>query len=169
VQTQTSLAACGAINNNINGGAIGQADNGGPAVTDVGDIMCQKPALSIVKTPDGATIDAGAIAEFTIVVSNSNAAGTGTAKNVTVTDQLPAGYTWTVSQQPAPGTCTIDGSNLMTCTGLGDLAAGASKTIKVQTQTTFAACGVINNNLNGGANGQADNGGPAVTSVGLNT
>ena len=118
------------------------------------------PVLTIVKTPDGGVVNAGQIAEFTIVVSNPVGASTGTANNVTLTDQLPVGFVWTVSLQPVPGTCVITPvTNLMTCTGLGNLAAGDTRTIKVATQTSALACGAMINGTAqaGGAIAQADN------------
>ncbi|MBI3745702.1 MAG: DUF11 domain-containing protein, partial [Chloroflexi bacterium] len=56
-----------------------------------------KPALSITKTADATPVNAGDPIGFTVTVSNSNVAGTGTAKGVTVNDPLPAGVTWAIS------------------------------------------------------------------------
>ena len=151
VTAVTTEQACGVLNNTATGSASNAA-----SVQDNGQITCTAPALSISKTPDGGSVVLGGIAEFTIVISNSNAAGTGTAKNAGMTDQLPTGFTWTVSQQPAPGTCSINGSNLMTCTGMADLAPGATRTIKVRTTTSAAACGPM-------VNGTAQSGGAIAT------
>ena len=46
----------------------------------------------------------GGTAAFTITVRNSAAAGTGTATDVTMTDTLPAGLSWSESEEK----CTID-------------------------------------------------------------
>src|SRR5437763_44517 len=64
-----------------------------PTITDPGSITCQAPNLTVVKTPDGQTINAGDTATFTIVVTNT---GVGTANNVTITDTLPnnGGVSW---------------------------------------------------------------------------
>ncbi|HEX8941902.1 MAG TPA: hypothetical protein VF785_02125, partial [Gemmatimonadaceae bacterium] len=97
------------------------------------------PLLSITKTPDqlgdsGYTVQAPGTAVFTITVSNSSAAGTGTALGVTLTDTLPGGLTWTAdntTQCPTPmGTVTVNSVNrqLLVC-NIGSLAAGASFTV----------------------------------------
>ncbi len=99
--------------------------------------------LSISKTPDNQTINAGDDAEFTITVTNT---GGNTASAALVSDQLPAPGVggWTVSQQPAGGNCTVNGSNLLGCT-LGDIPAGQSRTIKVKTGTDEDHCAVYDN------------------------
>jgi uncharacterized repeat protein (TIGR01451 family) len=152
VSAPTSVQACGNIINNTNGGAIGTATNAAQ-VSDPGAIVCQVPVLQIVKTPDGATINAGQTAEFTIVLTNQ---GPGTATGVAINDALPAGFTWSVSQQPAQGTCQVNGGTTLVCT-IGSLAQGASVTVKVSAPTSQQACGPINNTTNGGAIGSATN------------
>ena len=65
VSAVTSLAACTTMPNL----ATASATNN-PSVEDPGNITCQGPNLSIVKTPDGQAISAGATATFTIVVTS---------------------------------------------------------------------------------------------------
>jgi uncharacterized repeat protein (TIGR01451 family) len=103
-----------------------------------------KPKLTIAKSPDSGMIDAGADAVFTIVVSNT---GDGVARNVTLSDQLPAPGIggWVVAQQPSQGSCSVNGANLLTCTGLGDLAKGQSHTVKVKTGTSNHVCPAFDN------------------------
>jgi transcription elongation GreA/GreB family factor len=102
------------------------------------------PALSITKTPDqlgdaGYTVQAPGTAQFTITVTNSNAAGTGTALGVTLTDTLPAGLTWSADN----ASCSTSGSvtppnppgdglthQLLSC-NVGTLAAGGTFTVHV--------------------------------------
>jgi len=79
--------------------------------------------LSITKTPDGATISAGATATFNIMVTNTGAAE---AVGFTLNDPLPAGalLTW---QTPTPG-CAISGigaAQMLVCSDEG-ISAGAS-------------------------------------------
>src|SRR6185369_12276193 len=68
-------------------------------------VVVTKPVLQIAKTPDNGTINAGATATFTIVVTNL---GPGVAKNGTISDPLPAGggVTWTTSTNG----CTVSGA-----------------------------------------------------------
>src|SRR4029079_16650172 len=91
------------------------------------EVTVTGPTLTITKSPKNGMIVSGQLAEFTLVVSNP---GSGAANGVTVTDQLPGPpIVWTVTGQPSLGTCTIDALNLMTCTGLGNLAPGDTRTI----------------------------------------
>jgi len=132
----TTSDSCGVINNT---GAITSTNDGSD--TDNGQITVQCPDVRVTKTPDEPNndIDAGDAATFTIGVENL---GPGTASNVTLTDQLPAG-TWTLGGANAAD-CSINGSNLLTCS-FGTLAAGASRTITVARATTAADCGTITN------------------------
>jgi uncharacterized repeat protein (TIGR01451 family) len=75
--------------------------------------------LTISKTADPPQALIGSEATYTIVVTNN---GPGTAMNVVVTDELPAGTTLV----SAPGNCT--GTTTITCT-IGTLTAGNSSTI----------------------------------------
>lgn len=108
--------------------------------------------LSVTKTPNAGTINAGEDAEFTIAVENT---GTNAAVSATLSDQLPAPGSgpWTVSQQPSGGACSVSGSNLLTC-GFNDIPAGATRTIRVKTTTSFARCGSYDNPI---ATASADN------------
>ena len=75
--------------------------------------------LTISKTADPQQALIGSEATYTIVVTNN---GPGTAMNVVVTDELPAGTTLV----SAPGNCT--GTTTITC-NVGTLTAGNSSTI----------------------------------------
>src|SRR5437870_10055472 len=57
-------------------------------------IAVVQPNISVTKTADQGTINAGDTAAFTIVVTNN---GPGTANNVTLNDPLPAGVAWSIS------------------------------------------------------------------------
>ena len=85
-----------------------------------------------------------------MTVSNSGAAGTGTAKAVTLSDPLPAGYGVNWSIDPAytgPGTCSIAGyrpSPELNCS-FGDMAPGASNSVHIASTTTSASAGTYLN------------------------
>jgi len=79
------------------------------------------PGLTISKTADPSAALVGSQATYTIVVANN---GPGTAMDVVVTDELPAGTTLV----SAPGNCT--GTTTITCT-IGTLTAGSSSTIEL--------------------------------------
>ncbi|MES2525215.1 MAG: SpaA isopeptide-forming pilin-related protein [Gemmatimonadota bacterium] len=100
------------------------------------------PSLAITKTPDlvtdaGGSVQVGGTAAFTITVSNSNVAGTGSALDVVMTDTLPAGLTWTDNRTE----CAIDqitvssvSRSRITCT-IGTLVKGASFAVTVTSGT----------------------------------
>lgn len=94
------------------------------------------PNLAVTKTPDGATINPGDTASFTVEVHN---AGPGTATGVTLDDSLPAGLDWTDDSDA----CAITDGTL-TC-DFGDLEAGATATVTVSAVTTADHCGTLDN------------------------
>jgi uncharacterized repeat protein (TIGR01451 family) len=137
VTAVTSVGHCAAMPNLATASATNAA-----SVQDPGSITCQTPVLSIVKTPDGQTINGGDTATFTIVVSNL---GPGTAKSVTLSDPLPAGggVNWTT----VTANCSVSGAvgtQTLSCS-FGDLAAGASVTVVVSAVTSAAACTTMPN------------------------
>ncbi len=96
------------------------------------------PDLSITKTADATPVAVNSPIGFTVTVTNA-ATATESAKNVTLTDPLPAGTGGTWSISPAyggPGTCGITAGNL-SCS-FGDLAPGAHATVHVTTTATVA-------------------------------
>ncbi len=139
----TPAAAC---QNQPNPDAHATADHNLTA-DDSGFLTCTPPPpppqLRVVKTPKNGTFTQGGQTSFTIVVSNPAPAGSSSATNVTLTDQLPGngGLVWTnVSINPAQGGCTLT-SNFLNC-NLGTIAAGASVTVTVTSAATTpaAAC-----------------------------
>ena len=111
-----------------------QTNNDPGSVQNSGKITCQKPSVTVTKTPDNQTIDAGADAEYTITLANS---GPGVATGATPSDPLPASGNWSISQAVNAGTCAITGavgSQTLNCT-FGDLVSGATRTLKVKTAT----------------------------------
>lgn len=102
------------------------------------------PDISIAKTPDAGSINAGADAVFTIVVTNN---GPISAENVTLTDVLPAGLSWTVGGADASactGTNPHAGGSTLTC-NFGTIPFPGSRTITLTAPTDSGDCGVINN------------------------
>jgi uncharacterized repeat protein (TIGR01451 family) len=128
----------------LNNVAAAVADNA-LAVQDLGDYTCtpQPPQLTVAKSPKAGTFTQGGQTSFTIVVSNPAPAGSSSATNVTLTDQLPGngGLVWSnVGINPAQGSCTIV-ANLLSC-NLGTIAVGGSVTVTVTSAATApaAAC-----------------------------
>lgn len=141
----TDAADCGTVSNT----AGVQTSNDG-SDTATASVVVQCPDVTVAKTPDGGTVNAGGTAQFTIVVTNL---GPGTATNVTLTDNLPAGVDW--SEDSA--SCTITGavgSEVLNC-NFGTLASGASATVHVSGLTDAADCGVIPNTATVAASNEA--------------
>ena len=138
VVSSTAKGECGTIDNS----ATVDATNDDPASSGASvDVKC--PNITVSKTPDGGTVNAGSDAVFTIIVSNT---GPVAATNVVVTDNLPAGYTWTAGGANGASCAINTASNpdVLTCT-FASIAAGASKTVTLTAPTSGQDCAVIPN------------------------
>ena len=108
------------------------------------------PALTPLKTADDAIVTAGQEIGFVISVGNSAAAGTGTAEDVEILDNLPGGpgIDWEIADDSLNGDdCSITGelgSEVLDCAFL-DLAPGASASVHVVSDTTAASCRTYSN------------------------
>jgi uncharacterized repeat protein (TIGR01451 family) len=143
IVSPTTAASCGDVHNVANltySGGDGQDD---------GDITVLCPDVKVTKTADNSPISAGEKAAYTITVENI---GEGTAYDVTLTDTLPAGITWSEDSDA----CSIAGG-VLTC-DFGDMAQGASFDVHVSGLTTPASCGSLPNT----ATAAADNEGSDV-------
>lgn len=99
--------------------------------------------VSIVKTADAISVNAGQDIGFTITVSNTGAAA---ASNVTISDPLPAGGDW--SLDPAFAGCEITGSvgaQTLECSFSSLASGGTIGPIHITSPTTATDCGVVDN------------------------
>ena len=138
VTSGTTPASCAVIDNT---GKITSANDGTSENPGQVTVLC--PDVTVAKTPDGGTVNAGGTATFTIVVTNL---GPGAATGVTLTDNLPAGYTWTLGGANA-GDCSINTApnpDVLSC-NFGTLADDATRTITLSAPTTGGNCDVIPN------------------------
>jgi uncharacterized repeat protein (TIGR01451 family) len=131
ITSPTTPATCGSVDNTAN---VTTSNDG--ADSDNATITVNCPNVTVLKTADQGTIDAGDTAAFTIVVTNE---GPGTAKGVTLTDTLPSGVVW--SEDSAA--CSIT-AGVLSC-NFGDLTDGATRTVHVTGVTDAADCGVLTN------------------------
>jgi uncharacterized repeat protein (TIGR01451 family) len=141
--------------------ATADADNN-PAVTASSSITVQCPDISVSKTADAATVNAGSPIGFLITVSN---AGPGLAKDVTLNDPLPTGtgIVWGIDGGTGAASCGI-ASDVLSCS-FGDLAAGASLTVHVSSATTAQSCKAYPNTATADASNDAPVTASATTTV----
>ena len=101
------------------------------------------PSVTIVKTADAASVNAGQNIGFTITVTNGGAAD---ATGVTINDPLPSGSGISWSESPDNPNCSISGTPQVLSCGPVTLAAGGGQlSVHVQSATTGASCGTYNN------------------------
>ena len=131
ITSPTTAATCGSVDNTAN---VTTSNDGSDS--DNVSITVNCPNVTVLKTADQGTIDAGDTAAFTIVVTNE---GPGTAKGVTLSDTLPSGVVW--SEDSAA--CSIT-AGVLSC-NFGDLANSATRTVHVTGATDAADCGVLTN------------------------
>ena len=131
ITSPTTAATCGSVDNTAN---VTTSNDGSDS--DNASVTVNCPNVTVLKTADQGTIDAGDTAAFTIVVTNE---GPGTAKGVTLTDTLPSGVVW--SEDSAA--CSIT-AGVLSC-NFGDLANSATRTVHVTGATDAADCGVLTN------------------------
>jgi uncharacterized repeat protein (TIGR01451 family)/fimbrial isopeptide formation D2 family protein len=110
------------------------------------------PDVTVAKTPDDGSINAGSTAQFTIVVTNL---GPGLAKNVTLHDPLPGDIDWSDDSASCDVTGAV-GAQVLDC-NFGDMASGDTATVHVSGLTDKNDCGPLNNT----ATVDADNEAPA--------
>jgi uncharacterized repeat protein (TIGR01451 family) len=135
----TDESQCGSYDNL----AMVDASNDDPA-DDQDSVAVLCPGLNITKSADDVLVDAGDEIGFSIVVSNVDDGvdpAEGTATDVTVTDELPEGFDW--SLDPAVDGCTIT-DGVLECE-LGDLEPGDSVTIHLVATAEIDDCGTISN------------------------
>src|SRR5256712_702657 len=108
-------------------------------------VTVASPHLTITKTADAASVNAGSSIGFTITLSN---AGPGDSTGTTLTDPLPSGtgISWSIASQSGPATCSILAGPPQTLDcGSFTLASGASEVVHVTSGTTAGSCGTYNN------------------------
>ena len=148
--TATSVVAqCGtSVSNTATITSTGDVNTNNNSAT--ASIAVQCPNVSLSKTADAATVNAGEQIGFTVTVAN---AGPGTAKGFSLTDPLPAkGIDWSIQSQSGPITCVINGApgaETLNCPSAGtvDLAptAGNPLVVHLVSLTDKTSCGTAEN------------------------
>ena len=125
--------------------------------TDTGQITIQCPDVSVSKTPDQGSVNAGSPISFSITVTNN---GPGAASNVTLTDTLPTGFTWQLSGPDAEDCLPFDGVTLDCDFGTVADVEGNTRTVTLTSDTTAEDCKTVVNTATVSATGditQANN------------
>jgi uncharacterized repeat protein (TIGR01451 family) len=138
LSSPTTAATCGQV---VNTASATTGNDGNPSTGPV-TITVECPDISVVKTPDAATVDAADQVGFTITVAN---AGPGEAKDVQLDDPLPtnAGLSWSIDGGTGQQLCSIAQGSLV-C-DFGDMASGASYAVHISSDTDATTCGQIDN------------------------
>ncbi len=127
----TTTASCSTIPN------LAELTYQGGSGSDDSSLVVECPDVTIRKTAANSPILAGQTASYTISAWNL---GPGTAYDVVITDQLPAGVAWTVDNQ---GCAIVEG--MLTCQ-VGTLAkADEPFTVRLSGPTVAANCGDLPN------------------------
>ncbi|MGE3421768.1 MAG: hypothetical protein AB7N24_06900 [Dehalococcoidia bacterium] len=148
--TATSVVAqCGnTISNTATITSTGDVDETNNSAT--AGIAVQCPNLTLTKTADAASVNAGDQIGFTVTVAN---AGPGTARDFSLTDPLPSkGIDWSIQSQSGPIVCVINGapgSETLVCPSVGtvDLAPTGANPLVVHlvSLTDKTSCGTAEN------------------------
>ena len=139
VRKTTTPADCGTLPNTVT--VIGENEPEGETEnnTDDATITVECPDVVVSKEGNG-TINAGEVAEFTIVITNN---GPGEATGVSLNDDLP-GAGWAIDDQTGDA-CDVDATgSVLTCSGI-TLGVEDEYEIVVSKTTTPANCGTLPN------------------------
>jgi uncharacterized repeat protein (TIGR01451 family) len=171
VTSPTSAATC--ASSPLHNTATFTSSNGGNGSSSSVTITVNCPNLTINKTADSSSVNAGQQIGFTVTLTNS---GAGNATGVTLTDTLPSagGLTWTLdtagSSIPAGISCGISNTTpqVLSCgtspstTGTFTLPAGSTIKLHITSPTSTATCGATISNT---ATFTSSNGGTGSSST----
>ena len=147
VSGETDATDCGELVNVATVSASNEDDDDLDDNASEATITVECPNVSVLKTADQGAINAGDLAEFTIVVTSD---GDSVAKNVTLVDTLPGGVDW--SEDSAD--CSI-AAGVLTCS-FGNLDPGQTRTNHVSGQTDATDCGELVNVATVSASNESD-------------
>jgi len=121
----------------------------------IGDLDTCVRDVSVEKTPDAGTANAGDTITFSITVSNESP--NSDAENVTLIDTLPnSGLNWSIATQPAGDPCSIAGTPQVLSCNFGTLPVGGSATVTISSPTDAEDCGLKENTVTVSATGDID-------------
>lgn len=138
VTTTVDSSDCGTIDNTATVSAGNEPASATGNNSDDGsiDVLCAQ--IVIEKTADDGTVNAGDQIGFTITVTNN---GLGTAYGVSATDDLPAGFAWSI-ETPVTGWSLVGSALTFTA---ASLAPAATSSVHVVATSDAEDCGVVDN------------------------
>ena len=151
ISSDTDETSCAEYPNEA---TVNASNHAGLTADDTTEVRC--PDLDITKAADDGTVSAGEPIGFTIELSNSDAAGTGTAADVTLSDLLPGadGIEWSIASVTVNGAgvtasdyCSITGSapsQTLSCE-FGDMEPGDTASVHVTSDTMLDSCETLDN------------------------
>jgi uncharacterized repeat protein (TIGR01451 family) len=143
VTSGTTSESCGTITNTS---ATAVATNAAQVTSNSASVTVNCANVSISKTAVSSPVNAGSNIAFDITVTNT---GAGAATNVVFNDPLPtvpAGLSWSIVSDPG-NYCSIT-TGTLNCTVPTLAALTGSYTVRVQSATTLATCGLVSNQAN---------------------
>ena len=159
ISATTSTASCP----NVSNVAHASSSNDGSPSTDPVVIAVNCPTITVSKSADDSTVNAGDSIGYTITVHNS---GPGNAYGVKLTDTLPTNTgTWSFDNPSVGwgGTCGIT-SGVLSCGGASGvtLASGASLSVHISSTTSTASCPNVSNVAHASS---SNDGSPSTSSI----
>ncbi|HXN90530.1 MAG TPA: hypothetical protein VN906_03505, partial [Candidatus Sulfotelmatobacter sp.] len=167
VTAPTTAQNCAVYNNTA---SVSTSNDGSGSAPASETVLCAN--VTILKTPDAASVSAGTSIGFTVTLSNT---GAGTATGVTLTDALPGGNLltpvhWSIdgsTGNPAAFSISgVDGSQALSLAGQPiSLVTGASLSVHVTAPTTAQNCAVYNNTASVSTSNDGSGSAPASETV----
>jgi uncharacterized repeat protein (TIGR01451 family) len=158
IVSPTSRSTCGQVTNvaTVTSPSLGSAISQ-PATTEV-------KCLTVEKTPDNGTVNAGDQVGYTIFAENNASTN---ADGFTLTDTLPSGLTWAMAANPDPtcGITTSGGVQTLQC-GPETMPPAGTISVHIAADTSAANCPSISNSASVSAtNVAATSAGPVPITV----
>jgi uncharacterized repeat protein (TIGR01451 family) len=135
IVSNTTSASCGTYDNTA---TVTTGNDGQDSASDSTTVNCAD--IDVDKVADAESVNAGEPIGFTVTITNN---GAGAATGLAFTDVLPTGSGISWSIDPASAGWSIAGGNLVYSPT--SLAAGASTSVHIVSDTTAASCGTYDN------------------------
>jgi fimbrial isopeptide formation D2 family protein/uncharacterized repeat protein (TIGR01451 family) len=139
IVSDTTADSCGVYDNTA---AVTTGNDGSDSDSASTEVLCG--AINVEKVADDDEVVAGNQIGFTVTLTNS---GDGTVTGLDFSDDLPGGpgISWSIESSDAGWSITGSAPNQQLLYSPTTLAAGASTSVHIVSDTTFDSCGVYDN------------------------